>query len=389
MRLYSEQFSNDVPHLAVLDGFRACLALWVYLGHLSYAVGLHTYLLIMHPLAVDLFMVLSGFLMVLTWRTDLQSNRYFSRTTLNFYIVRFFRIAPLYFFILLCCYFGLTQLAHMRDQVLMQFPPPWVLDASAFKPVTEWHFDSFKWFFLHLTFLYGAIPGGETTPLPDWSLSLEMQFYLVLPLLLSVLRQRFAIVACAIAFSALAFITPKLLGSYLEPGVYAHFGQPSFLTYRLNAFLAGMIPAFWMRQQKLNLSNNYSKTMLVSAAALCLLPLTKPVIVIYGLFVLLLFRRVWLVTWLLSWRPLRFLGDISYSIYLSHLLVVIPLVYVLIRSQLFLGLNPWLRLGVTFLFSAPVVFIVSYLLWRFIELPSIQLGRWILKKYATTTQIVR
>ena len=380
MRLSSQQHSSDAPHLAVLDGFRACLALWVYIGHLSYAVGLHTYLLIMHPLAVDLFMMLSGFLMVLTWRTNLQSDRYFSRTTFNFYIVRFFRIAPLYFFILFCCYFGLTELAHMRDQVLMQFPPPWVLDASAYTPATEWHFDSIKWLFLHLTFLYGAMPGGETTPLPDWSLSLEMQFYLVLPLLLIVLRQRFAIVACAIVFSAMAFIAPKLLGSYLEPGVYAHFGQPSFLTYRLNAFLAGMIPALWMRRQTLSLSNNYSRTMLVSAAALCLLPLAKPVIVIYGLFVLLLFRRVWLVTWLLSWRPLRFLGDISYSIYLSHLLVVIPLVYLLIKSDFFLSLSPWLRLCAGFFLSAPVVLVLSYSLWRFIELPCINLGRRTVKK---------
>jgi len=48
-------------HLDALDGFRACLALWVYFGHLANASGFSNRLLGLHPLAVDLFMVLSGF----------------------------------------------------------------------------------------------------------------------------------------------------------------------------------------------------------------------------------------------------------------------------------------------------------------------------------------
>jgi peptidoglycan/LPS O-acetylase OafA/YrhL len=48
-------------HFASLDGFRGFLAVWVYFGHLATAVGFSNYFLNMHALAVDVFMVLSGF----------------------------------------------------------------------------------------------------------------------------------------------------------------------------------------------------------------------------------------------------------------------------------------------------------------------------------------
>jgi len=328
----------------------------------------------MHPLAVDLFMVLSGFLMVLTWRGDFSTDKLFSRNTVHFYINRFFRIAPLYFFLLIVCYFFLTPLATIHDVIAKAYPPPWVTDLPNYNPTTSWSFDNLRWLVLHLTFMYGALPGGETTPLPDWSLSLEMQFYLVLPVILLMLKH-IPIWILAIVFSAMSFLAPMILGNYLDSGWWAHFGQPSALPYRLNAFLAGMIPALWLRLRGNTNVGGSSLLVTFISAFVCVLPLSKPVILLYGVFNLIVFRRVWGVTWFLSSLPITFLGKISYSIYLCHLLIVTPVVFLLSQQSSFGAMSATYRFGLALAITAPIVIGFSYLLWRRVESSGIQLGR--------------
>ena len=369
--------ANKAPsHLDALDGFRACLALWVYLGHLADASGFSNRLLGLHPLGVDFFMVLSGFLMVHTWKQDLQQTKFLSQSTLNFYLMRFFRIAPLYYLLLLICYaFGPT-LAMMHDFILKTLPPPWAQSIANFDPQTDWTFNSFRWIYLHLSFLFGLVPGMEnSTPLPDWSLSLEMQFYFVFPLLLVLIR-KIPILLIASAVAVLAFYAPKLWGNYLDPGILSHFGQPSFLPYRLNAFFAGMLVALWLRQRASGLPiNRLSKILFPLAACICILPLSKPVILGYLFFVAISFKKIPLISPLLSLKPLRFLGDISYSIYLCHILIVYPIVYVLTQTQGFLQRSAIERFSISLLLTLPLVILSSYILYRFIELPSIRFGK--------------
>ena len=82
--------TQSASHLDAPDGFRGLLALWVYLGHLSYAVDYQSYFLGMHALAVDLFMVLSGFLMVHTWKGELKLSTNWFQKIKGFYRARFF-----------------------------------------------------------------------------------------------------------------------------------------------------------------------------------------------------------------------------------------------------------------------------------------------------------
>ena len=368
--------THSTSHLDALDGFRAGLALWVYLGHLAHASGFSNRLLGLHPLAVDLFMVLSGFLMVHIWKQDLQQTRFLSQSTLNFYLMRFFRIAPLYYLLLLICYAFGPSLATMHDVVLKALPPPWAQSMPNFDPQTDWSFNSFRWVYLHISFLFGLVPGMEnSTPLPDWSLSLEMQFYFVFPLLLILIR-KIPILLLAIAAAVLAFYAPRLWGNYLDPGLLSHFGQPSFLPYRLNAFFAGMIFALWLRQRaSAQPLNRIYKTILPLAACICILPLSKPVILGYVFFVAISFKKIPLISSLLSLKPLRFLGDISYSIYLCHILIVYPVVYVLLQAPGFLELSSLARFSLSLLLTLPLVIFSAYLLYRFVELPSLRFGK--------------
>ncbi|NDY83458.1 acyltransferase [Orrella sp. NBD-18] len=367
---------TESSHLNSLDGFRACLALWVYFGHLADASGFQTRLLSLHPLAVDLFMVLSGFLMVHTWKQDLQQTKFLSQSTLNFYLMRFFRIAPLYYLLLLICYAFGPSLAMMHDFILKTLPPPWAQNIENFDPRTDWSFISFRWIYFHISFLFGLVPGMEnSTPLPDWSLSLEMQFYFVFPLLL-VLWRKIPTLLIAIGLAVLAFWAPKLWGNYLDAGILSHFGQPSFLPYRLNAFFAGMLVALWLRQRNTAQPiKRLSNILFPLAACICILPLSKPVILGYLFFVAISFEKMPLVSPLLSLKPLRFLGDISYSIYLCHILIVYPIVYVLTQTADFLQRSPIERFSISLFLTLPLVILSSYILYRFVELPSIRFGK--------------
>lgn len=362
-------------HLQALDGFRALLALWVYFGHLAYAVGYHNYLLGLHALAVDLFMVLSGFLMFRSWSRGLSSERTFFERTVQFYKARFFRIAPLYYLLLLVCYIFLPSLTAMYDFIQKTMPPPWAQGLSDYNPNAGWNFDSIRWLYLHATFTFGLVPGMEaSTPLPDWSLSLEMQFYFVFPVLFSLmLRAPLLLLSTLVAGAAIA--APLLFGNYLTPGSVAHFGQPSLLPYRLNAFFAGMLIAYYLSLRLSGKLTQRTSILLFLASVVCIAPLTKPVILAYALFAILSTQRIRFLTSALSVPPLRILGHISYSIYLLHLLVVIPCVYWLLTSSFFLQLSAEIRFIVALCLSAPIVCGLSYVLYRYVELPSIRIGK--------------
>jgi peptidoglycan/LPS O-acetylase OafA/YrhL len=69
---------------------------------------------------------------------------------------------------------------------------------------------------------------------------------------------------------------------------------------------------------------------------------------------------------ILSWSPIHFLGQVSYSLYLWHCVVLLYCVHLLY------GRMP---LGAIMCLSLVLTFSVSWCSWRFIELPSIALGR--------------
>jgi peptidoglycan/LPS O-acetylase OafA/YrhL len=365
-----------------LDGVRGLLAIWVYLGHVANAVGLHQYVLAAHALAVDFFMILSGFLMVHTWKASLNEPTFKRQTTLRFYIARFFRIAPLYYVLLLACYVILPTLSFMQAATLKTIPPPWAATITNYAPSLGWNFDSVQWLLLHLSFGFGLVPGMEaSTPLPDWSLSLEMQFYLVLPLLI-VLFARVPIILLTTAAATLAIGAPAWFGNYLEVGSVAHFGQPSVLAYRLNAFIAGMLIGYVLKRRSQQSTVFFSRhnIYLIVCAAICVAPLSKPVILGFFCLAALAIWRIPIVTAILSVKSLRQLGDISYSVYLSHLLVVIPMIYWLIQNAGFMAQSTVWRFVLAVAVTAPMIFITSYLLNKTIEQPGIKLGKWLTKR---------
>lgn len=340
--------------LEPLDGLRGLAALWVFVGHALNMSGAWIPILGRPLLAVDLFMMLSGALMV--YQTNLRDAREpLARpgTWVRFWMRRFFRIAPVFY------------LAFLAAMVL----GPWLFNlrqAAGVEQAVDWaryHDHGATNVLLHLSFLFGVVPGyADRSPLPDWSIGLEMQFYLVFPFVLLLLR-RVGFIAGSLILLALVGLAWFVAGDWLSAFSPS---RPAALPLRLNIFLAGMLV---MRARDLT---GWPRAGLVLAAiTLGLIPLGPfshwSELVVRGLSVTVLaFAMIpgllpvppleVVAGWgraVLSWTPLRRLGDVSYGVYLIHLLVLVPAVA--LTSEHFAGVSPLVRAAIAFSGAAAVV----------------------------------
>lgn len=172
-------------HLPGLDGLRGVSIALVLLGHLSLSLsfGAHRWiepLALVSPLGVTMFFVLSGFLITrLLVRERANAGRISLR---RFYARRALRIIPAsYFFVGV-----IALLAGLRVLALQ----PWDI-SCALLYVMDFHHDR-AWYLGHY-----------------WSLSVEEQFYLVWPPIVTFLSVRTAIVL-ALVILALADLVPTV-----------------------------------------------------------------------------------------------------------------------------------------------------------------------------------
>ncbi len=106
-----------------LEGLRGIASLWVLLGHISLLVNFHIKLISSPGIGVDLFILLSGYLMAKNYieRKDREPwNK--AETIRKFWIRRFFRIAPLYYTLLVFAICFGPWLGEMRD-IISQYSP--------------------------------------------------------------------------------------------------------------------------------------------------------------------------------------------------------------------------------------------------------------------------
>ena len=360
--------SSGQLRIGSLDGVRALLALWVVFGHLAGTVGARVPLIDNPAVAVDLFMVLSGFFIAATY-TSLSAQHPPATAMRYFWIRRVMRIWPVYAVLLTIAYVFVVPLHELRLEQLRAFATAGspVL-ASDPAPVTWWGV------LTHYSMLFGLLPSQATaTALPDWSLSLEFQFYLVFPLLAIALRRH--PLALCFAAAAMAFVSPPLFGFYLTPGSLAHFRQPAFLPYRLHFFLLGALAyAMFKRPRE---AGDKSWTGDVLAIVLCAVAMgVQATLGVFGILYLMA-RPESRAAALLGHDTMRWLGRISFSIYLVHALLMRVVVALLVREPWFLSLPAPARFGVAAACLVPVVLVAAELLYRLVEQPGIALAhRW-------------
>lgn len=357
---------NRMDKLPFLDGLRGVLALWVFWGHLSFFCGLQIPGVSAPGWAVDGFMLLSGFLMVHTTRSSMGSGPQWPAVK-RFYVARFFRVAPLYYVMLLIGVLFAQSLSSMELSWLTA-----VHGAGAAEHVPDKSgIQSPLGLLAHMSFLFGLVPSlAVSSPMPDWSLSLEMQFYLLFPAFWFVLRRvRSWVLLVALAI-ALAFAAAYFLGYYAKPGQWVHFKQPSLLLHKLPIFFAGMMLAQWHGKD-----SPRPAWLDMALMAACLARSSPLVWLFLVVLVYLLVRPGSALARRMSSRPMEMLGAASYAVYLCHFILMAPVLYMLSQVLPVSDISAWQRFGITIVVATLVVLPVSYLLHVLIEKPMIEFGK--------------
>jgi peptidoglycan/LPS O-acetylase OafA/YrhL len=335
-------------------------------------------------MGVDVFFVLSGFLITGILFDALDAPRYFR----DFYIRRTLRIFPLFFafwllMVLLTPFIGidwnrynLTMVAYVGN----------FFRASALAHLNP---DPGRLLCLHLL-PKGGVAELDATPL--WSLCVEEQFYLLWPAVVWFVRSRTKLLAICIA---VIVAEPFLREAYWHvwPATAQH-GATYFNTFtRLDTLLVGAAIALWLRGPSVSV-----RTTQTLAYTLLVLPLplfaflvhryssltnplsdriTDHVVNTIGLTLVALFAAGLLLlamqpdTWLyklLRLRPLTEIGRRSYGLYLVHSVPLFVLVtYVRPRLQAH-------HLGILFLpIAVAYTFGTAWLSFRYLESPFLRL----------------
>jgi peptidoglycan/LPS O-acetylase OafA/YrhL len=235
-------------HVRELDGVRGIAIVLVMLHHFSQAVKLDglagrifSNIADSGWIGVDLFFVLSGFLITGILLDSRKSNNYFKA----FYMRRVLRIFPLYYAVVI----GLL----------------YVLPAISQSFASEVKGDKI-WYLLYGSNILTAMKGWPTRPLQHlWSLAIEEQFYLVWPFLIFVFRKR-------TLYIALVVLIAVAIGSRLF--FYQNYGRVAayILTpCRLDSLVFGSMLALLLRDNKAKILERYSAIFMAGIAGLVIL----------------------------------------------------------------------------------------------------------------------
>lgn len=324
-------------------------------------------------LAVDLFMLLSGFLMAHHYLLRRPSTPWEDPSTWKeFWIRRWFRISPLYYLLLIVALPMGTFLGHRRDAIAVIWPAT----ATA---AARYGDTSFTNIVLHVSYVFGLLPAyAFRTALPDWSIGLEMQFYLAFPFLMIAfsrygnLRVGIAIiVTCLAAKYALSFLRS--------------FPMPSLLPLKLYVFIIGMWMAFAMQRTDNRYllvsvcicvlyigveqsSESVARLFLVVAIFHMVRPFASTLLDLRQGLQMSLFR-------FMSHPIARFMGDTSYGLYLLHLLIVIPIAGWLVSIPAFTQFSLPERVMLCTALALPPSYLGAWILYRWVEMPGIALGK--------------
>ncbi|MBT1064840.1 acyltransferase [Bowmanella sp. Y26] len=302
-------------------------------------------------IGVDIFFVLSGYLISSIIQADLQQNKF---SILTFYERRARRILPALFFMLLVSGFLAYSL----------------IDADAFANLAQSSlavlgFVSNLYFYLESG--YFAPSSEELLLLHTWSLAVEEQFYVVFPLLLALIwkysrTQRMGIIIALILLSLVYSIYLGIIGQK-DANFYLPFGRSWELLAGALVALSGITAERFRRWQQ----------ELMSLLALLVLfgciifydsnlpwPSLPAVLPVSATLILLLFCTPCTFIGKLLCHPLMVgVGLISYSLYLWHnpLFAIARIKSLQIPSQ------------ETYILLILLSVLLAYLSWRYVEAP--------------------
>ncbi len=373
-------------HVPALDGVRGMAIVLVLVSHLM-LFNDHTGSRFGDSLSalrglgwvgVDLFFVLSGFLITGILFDTLQDPHYFG----SFYMRRFLRIFPLYygflFFLMILGHWspGMHFAWNGRQYVLLTY----LQNTGIWFPVTDFH------------------PGIWADLDHFWSLAVEEQFYLFWPLLVFLVRGRRRLIALALALSGFALL--------LRIALYLHGSSPLLIFMltpcRMDTLLLGGLVALVVRGDSDWIPRRWMMPVALVAgvviAAYTLSHLGRDMrdfffgatfgysVIALGCVALLIasLEPESVAHHIFRWSWLRSLGKYSYGIYVTHIFVahgVATLTNRLLGTSLRIWLTPRLHsrplaVLLEFCFTAAVVFLAAFLSYHLYEVHFLRLKRY-------------
>jgi exopolysaccharide production protein ExoZ len=300
---------------------------------------------------VDIFFVISGFTIAKTYAEAKNYRSYLIR--------RVMRIVPLYWFAvsfaMILWFSGVLGL------------PSWMLEHGTLPNLYNYMMHLFMISYLDYR-VANSLLGVE------WTIPIEVFWYICLPPLIylgkTIFRTIGAILVLLILTGVLSYFSKEILGTSLpikwSPVAHGHLFFTGVLSYYLRArfkCVTSRKPAIWiggaLAMFVLALIVNFdgrSEVLALSTAAMITLVTPE--------------RAIW-ITAPLTTRPMLFLGSISYSIYLTHLLVL----HILGELAILPITGFWVFVAVY-----TVTVAISATTYVFIEKPANQAGRRIVQR---------
>ena len=224
---------TSATRLPVLDGLRGTAILLVIVYHLLIQLqsnpGIFKFAVIAGRLAwsgVDLFFVLSGFLIGGILLDARHSPRYYK----TFYARRAFRILPIYA-VLLAFYTLRTRAFH--------WIPGYAASAEEIPLIAYLTFTQNFW----MAYI-GSLGTGSLCP--TWSLAIEEQFYVTLPLVVRNVSRRKLLVVLVAIIAAAPVVRLALLSYYPNSAIACYVLMPC----RADALSLGVLAAILVRNRR-------------------------------------------------------------------------------------------------------------------------------------------
>lgn len=369
-------FQSDIKKYDFIDALRGMAILGVILVHSSQSVAPNNATLLWFmgegARGVQLFYVASALTLCMSWVARSSHEAF---PIWNFYIRRFFRIAPMFYVAIL-------------SYILI----------NGFSP-SFWAPNGIKWWFVPITaaFLHGFHPETITSVVPGgWSIAVEMSFYFILPFLLPQIK--------SIKFGCFFFVIALILSGLNLLVVPRIFSFPESQQYLLKSFMylnfLGQLPVFIIgilgylilrEKYPRKLIAIYCGPLFIVLFLAFLYPAFKyqgngiadklfkiPHHFIAGL--LFCIFTILLANWptrLLVNKITTSLGKLSFSMYLIHFAI---LKYFFISG--FSGIFPKSNIAsfLHFLCVAIAAAIVSIFSYKYIEKPGIAMGKRLIEK---------
>lgn len=366
-------------HVKAFEGLRGVLALWVLLGHWGTAIAWPVHRIpadLWNVRAVDVFVILSGFAMATLIDRKHEPYRVFI-------LRRFLRIFPVYWLYLL-----LSVVTIGIAYSVWSAPGPGEMQQS--RAAIAQSSITYFWphILAHIPAAHALIP-QRVLPYSAfaflgqaWSISLEWQFYLVVP---------FAITAFIAGLKNWK-MAAALVGCLLVLAVLSRFLPQGFIGGYLALFAIGIVTYYFLAARGRGVE--WASGLPVLPAAIALIGLVLLVGVPQSFPV-----AIWIaiaagvavadepksplrpVIRLLNLPFVQSLGRMSYSIYLSHMLVLTLVLYLLALVGV---TNHWAIAGLLLVLTLGGTWILSTASFLLVEQPFQRLGRRLSAKATAT-----